>query len=272
MNKTINALERGLTVLRSLEEDTGKSLAEIHLATGIPKASLLRILDTLEKSRFAWRAIGDGRYRRSIALSTRRQLDEKTTRIAEIAAPYLEQLQRKVIWPSDILVYRDGNLQLVETSRRQSNLGLNMYRIGFRVDMFLSAPGRAYLAFCSEAERTAIISRAQATPPTIARSRAVLANELDDILAETRRLGYGSRDPLFGGSEANINEIDDGLDAIAVPIRRADDVLACMNLVWPRKYKLKTKIVTDHLGDLLETAKSIADACQTDAHVSPSET
>ena len=77
MTKTINSLERGLAVLRSLEEDTGKSLAELHQATGIPKASLLRILGTLEKSQFAWQAIGDGRYRRSISLATRRRLDER---------------------------------------------------------------------------------------------------------------------------------------------------------------------------------------------------
>ena len=261
MTKTINSLERGLAVLRSLEEDTGKSLAELHQATGIPKASLLRILGTLEKSQFAWQAIGDGRYRRSISLATRRRLDERNTRIAEIAAPYLEQLQRKVIWPSDILVFRDGNLQLVETSRRQSNLGLQVYRIGFRVDMFLSAPGPAYLAYCSEAEREAIIARARENPPIIARSRAVLANELADVLAATRRLGYASRDPQFGGSEADISEFDDGLDAIAVPIRRDDQVLACMNLVWPRKYKLKAKIVADHLDDMLETAQAIAEAC-----------
>lgn len=264
MTKTINALERGLSVLRSLEEDTGKSLAEIHQATGIPKASLLRILETLEKNRFAWRAIGDGRYRRSISLTARRRQDETTTRIAEIAAPYLEQLQRKVIWPSDILVYRDGNLQLVETSRRHSNLGLQVYRIGFRVDLFLSAPGRAYLAFCPEAERQAILTRAAEQPPPTARSRAVLAHELNDILAETRRLGYASRDPLFGGSETDIREFDDGLDAIAVPICRDAQVVACMNLVWPRKYKLKAKIVADHLSDLQETAQAIGAACASD--------
>ncbi len=45
--KTINALERGLDVLRKLNERHGQSLAELHAATGIPKPSLLRILDTL---------------------------------------------------------------------------------------------------------------------------------------------------------------------------------------------------------------------------------
>lgn len=272
MTKTIHALERGLAVLRCLDEDAGKSLAELHRATGIPKASLLRILETLEENRFAWRAIGDGRYRCSISLVPRRHLDEATARIAEVAAPHLECLQRKVIWPSDILVYRSGRLELVETSRRHSNLGLKLYRIGYQVDMFLSAPGRAYLAFCTADERAGIMARARENPPPIARSRAVLAGELDGILVETRRLGYASRDSRFGGGDVDMGVFDDGLDAIAVPIRRGEQVLACMNLVWPRKYRLRAKIVADHLGDLLAAAETIAKACSTEEVVSLSET
>jgi IclR family mhp operon transcriptional activator len=33
-----------------------------------------------------------------------------------------------------------------------------------------------------------------------------------------------------------------------------------MNLVWPRKYKLKAQIVAEHLADLQETAAAIAAA------------
>jgi len=34
-----------------------------------------------------------------------------------------------------------------------------------------------------------------------------------------------------------------------------------MNLVWPRKYRLKNKIVREHLADLQNTAALIAAAC-----------
>jgi IclR family mhp operon transcriptional activator len=163
--KTINALERGLDVLRKLDERHGQSLAELHAATGIPKPSLLRILDTLEASGFAWRAIGDGRYRRRFALILRPSLADELLAIGEIAAPFLESLRRKVIWPSDVLVFRDFRMELVETSRRQSTLGVAMYPLGYRVEMFLSAPGRAYLAFCSDAEREAVLADAALNPP-----------------------------------------------------------------------------------------------------------
>ena len=255
---TINALERGLLVLRQLEESRGQSLAEIHRATGIPKPSLLRILETLEKSRFVWRAIGDGCYRRSISLATRRPLDLSSLQIAESAAPTLEALQRKLIWPSDILIRRGHQLEVIESSRRQSNLGLTRYNIGFLVDMFVSAPGRAYLAWCSDAERADIVELAGRNPSPIRRSRDILAHELPGLIEETRRQGFGGRDPQFGGAALEIDEFDDGLDAIAVPILRGAQVIACINLVWPRKYNLRSRIVHDHLADLQQAAAEIA--------------
>ena len=259
--KTINALERGLDVLRKLDERHGQSLAELHAATGIPKPSLLRILDTLEASGFAWRAIGDGRYRRRFALILRPSIADELLAIGEIAAPFLENLRRKVIWPSDVLVFRDFRMELVETSRRQSTLGVAMYPLGYRVEMFLSAPGRAWLAFCSDAERETVLADAALHPPMLQRSRDLLRSGLADILDETRRLGYASRDPLFGGADdKDISVIDDRLDAIAVPLMAGGRVLATMNLVWPRKYRLKEQIVREHLADLQETAASIAAA------------
>ena len=259
--KTINALERGLDVLRKLDERHGQSLAELHAATGIPKPSLLRIIDTLEASGFAWRAIGDGRYRRRFALILRPSIADELLAIGEIAAPFLENLRRKVIWPSDVLVFRDFRMELVETSRRQSTLGVAMYPLGYRVEMFLSAPGRAWLAFCSDAERETVLADAALHPPMLQRSRDLLRGGLADILDETRRLGYASRDPLFGGADdKDISVIDDRLDAIAVPLMAGGRVLATMNLVWPRKYRLKEQIVREHLADLQETAASIAAA------------
>jgi IclR family mhp operon transcriptional activator len=38
-----------------------------------------------------------------------------------------------------------------------------------------------------------------------------------------------------------------------------------MNLVWPRKYKLKAQIVAEHLADLQEAAAAIAAAASQSA-------
>lgn len=260
--RTVRALERGLQLLRALDDDQGRSLHELHAATGMAKPTLLRLLTTLEQQGFAWRAIGDGRYRRKMSLSEAPRGTERLRALAKVAGPHLERLQLKAIWPSDLLVVRNNRLLAVETSRRRSGLALNFYPIGFEVDMLLSAPGRAYLAWCSDKERERVLAHLGRRPPANPRSREVLHGELAVLLNRTRVQGYGARDPLFGGSEKPMAEFDDGLDAIAVPVLHGTRVLACINLVWMRKYGLRSRIVRDHLDDLKATAADIGAAAE----------
>ncbi|WP_018993014.1 helix-turn-helix domain-containing protein [Aromatoleum toluclasticum] len=259
--KSIRALERGLEVLQLLRQSEGRSLQQLHDATGLPKPTLLRILHTLEQAGIAWRAIHDGLWRRAIALPAAQRPPEATQRLAELAAPHLAALQRKALWPSDLLVYKDYMMELAESSRRLSGLSLNpRYHLGYRVDLFLSAPGRAWLAFCTQAQRNDVMAHYRTHPPENPRSAIVLRREIDAILDETRRQGYAVRDAIFGGGVEDISEFDDGLDAIAVPVLAADGVQGCINMIWPRRYGLRAKVVEAHLGDLQATAAAIAAA------------
>ncbi|MBN8441505.1 MAG: helix-turn-helix domain-containing protein [Thauera sp.] len=258
--KSIRALERGLEVLRLLQQHEGRSLQQLYEASGLPKPTLLRILHTLEQADLAWRAIHDGQWRRGVSLQTGDRPPERALRLAEIAAPHLAAMQRKALWPSDLLIYSDFKMELAESSRRLSGLAMNpRYRIGYRVDLFLSAPGRAWLAFCSDEERAAVFAHYHAHPPENARSALVFRRELPAVLDETRRQGYAVRDAIFGGSELDISEFDDGFDAIAVPILAPTGVPGCINLVWPRRYGLRAKVVEAHLEDLKATARAIAE-------------
>lgn len=261
MTKPIRALERGLDVLHLLRQHEGRSLQQLHEASALPKPTLLRILHTLEAGGLAWRAIYDGQWRCSVMLTLGVRPPERFLRLAELAAPHLAALQRKALWPSDLLIYNDYRMELAESTRRLSGLSMNTrYSLGYRVDLLLSAPGRAWLAFCADEERADALRHYRAHPPANARGRAVLAHEIDAILAETRAQGYAVRDALFGGSEDDIAVFDDGFDAIAVPILAGTQVPGCINLVWPRRYGLRAKVVEAHLEDMRATARAIAES------------
>ena len=60
--KTISSLERGLRVLKALEEMRAASLHDLHQVTGIPKASLIRILHTCNKEGLVWQRLADGAF------------------------------------------------------------------------------------------------------------------------------------------------------------------------------------------------------------------
>lgn len=258
--KAIRVLQRAAEVLRSLERRPGSSLAELHADTGMPKATLLRLLGTLESEHMVWRAMADGRYRARVSIGRPARADQRHLHIAEAAAPHLTALRRRVVWPSDLTVRKGHYMMLIETSRRESSLAMHSDAIGFRIDMVVTAVGRAYLAFCPEAERERLLAHMRARP-----GRHPGCAQLDDpavrkALAQTRERGYGVRDPRFGGLGWLSDEEDDKLAAIAAPVMSGASVIACINIVWPRRLHTEAEIARRYLGELQRTADSIAKA------------
>ena len=96
-SETMRGLERGLQVLGALETNPISSLHELHLATGISKPSLLRILHTLERFGLVSRRLGDGRYRASTNLTRIPRRQVRYDRVAEAAAPVLDRLCQRIL-------------------------------------------------------------------------------------------------------------------------------------------------------------------------------
>jgi len=261
--KSIRVLQRAAHVLRALERRPGSALAELHADTGIPKPTLLRLLGTLESERMVWRAMADGRYRTRVSIGRPVLAGHKELWLAEIAASHLTALRRRVVWPSDLTVRQGYFMKLIETSRRESSLAMHRDAIGFRIDMVVSAVGRSYLAFCPEPERERILMHLRKHPARYPNSAMLDARSVQRALAQTRERGYGVRDPRFGGLGWLSEEDDDKLAAIAVPVMRRNGVLACINIVWPRRFNTEAEIARRYLGQLRDAAAAIAAATAT---------
>ena len=96
--KSIRALARGLTVLRLLQQSGGMSLNDLYRASGLPKATLLRILLTLEEEGLIWQRIADNAYLASHLVHRSFSGTEDERLFAELASPLLERLTRRVRW------------------------------------------------------------------------------------------------------------------------------------------------------------------------------
>ncbi|HVL36123.1 MAG TPA: IclR family transcriptional regulator C-terminal domain-containing protein [Burkholderiales bacterium] len=247
--KRIAALARGLEVLRAVYGRPGASLHELHGATGLAKATLLRALRTLEDRGFVARRLADGAY-----LPVPLAAAAAPSPIAEAAGPALETLARTIAWPTDLGV-RDGRSMVVlESNRRLSPIRVNRQALGARPHMLWSAMGRAYLAFCPPAEREEILAllRASNAPEDrVARDRRAL----DRLLGETRARGYGVRDPRYGVLDVGRAR---QVSAIAVPVRRGESVAACLNCVWLVDVLDEAAVVERHLPALQAAASDIA--------------
>lgn len=256
--KTIRALDRGLDVLAFLQGARAASLHDMHLATGLPKATLIRIIATLDKRGLIWQRIADGAYLPSHLLTARSSDAASEERLAEVASTVLAQLCREVNWPSILAVPRLDHMVVLETNAPRSYFHhIPLGPVGFRVNMLRSATGRAYLAFCNDSEREAILQRLRASADA-SHALARRPRLLEQMLEETRRQGYGARADDFGGHfDLTRKGWDDGRDSIAVPIRAGDEVVACVNLTWIHKVVGRRPVVDQCLPALQQAAVTI---------------
>ena len=260
--KTIRSLERGLEVMTILQEVGPASLKEIYNISGLPRPTLLRILRTLDSAGLVRRGIGDGLYRNSFRLEKMVAKLDETDRLAEIAAPVIDKLCRKIFWPSDLAVLstKGPYMTLKETSRPSSPFLLNHDQIGHQVNLVLSAVGRAYLAHCSLTEFEILIGQLKATGLPENQFQPNREN-FDKILETVRRKGYAIRDSSFGGGQPPFrSQYDDGLDAIAVALTYEGGVIGCLTIAWVRKAASIEEITRDYLKILQSTAREIIDA------------
>jgi IclR family transcriptional regulator, mhp operon transcriptional activator len=257
-SETIRGLERGLQVLHALQANPIASLHEIHLATRISKPSLLRILNTLEHAGYVSRRLVDGHYRISAFVRVGRKRD-RYDRVAEAAAPVLDRLCQKVRWPSDLMVPAGDHMERRETNQPYSPFFVHPWyrdRVGQHVGWLLTGVGRAYLAFCPEQERERILERlrrSEKLDDRLARDPKRLAQ----IFAEVRERGYATRDPIFRGGHYGQPPFDDGLAAIAVPLRDRKRVHASVNILWTRTAFTVEEFAARHLSDLQSAAAEI---------------
>jgi IclR family transcriptional regulator, mhp operon transcriptional activator len=260
-SETIRGLERGIQVLQVLQANPISSLHEIHVATGIPKPSLLRILATLERASLISRRLVDGRYRISAFAGVARKRD-RHDRVAEAAAPALHLLCQKVLWPSDLMVPAGDHMERRETSEPYSPFSVSpthRSRVGQAVGWLLTGVGRAYLAYCPDEERERILERLRKSgkpEDRLARD----PKRLSRILAETRQRGYGVRDSIFVGGTYGSPPRDDGLAAIAVPLVDRTRVHGSINILWIRTAFTVDEFAARHLADLQAAAAEIVES------------
>lgn len=229
MTKLIRSLTRGIEVIDAMNRsDSPMSLHEIHLTTGLDRATLLRILATLEDAGWVHKGIADNRYRMTYQMHELGMKVSIHDALAQIAAPILERLQSDLVWPSDIAVYNGSSMEIVETTRKKTPFVINREIMTAKPDMLQSAIGRVYLAFCPEEERLAILKRLRkldSKEGEIARKE----EQVNQMLEHIQNKGYAERKPGYWDVLADYGG---QVSAIAVPVMLMDEVQATINLVW----------------------------------------
>ena len=247
LSDPLRGVVRTLEVLRAVNDDPGAGVSALAQRTRIPRPSLYRILETLcELGYVQRRADGEGYAPTMLVRSLSDGFNDETW-VRAAALPVMEALQKEIVWPTDIASFFDGAMYLRETTRRHSPLTIDTARVGLRLPMLRSATGRAYLAFCSDAERAAIVDRlrrSRAPEDALARDDRYVSN----LVTMTCRKGYGERH----------GEIFPKTGAIAVPVMHGKRVLCCLNISFIASALTPAEAAVRYLEPLNAAARKIA--------------
>jgi IclR family mhp operon transcriptional activator len=242
----VNSLHRGLTILRAIN-DGHLQVREISAATKLPKSTIARMLETLVAGGYVVQDGQKGYHVTARVLTLSRGYNAHEF-LLKAAKPVLEELRKHQIWPSDLAVFDQDAMVVLDTGRDPGTLSLNR-TIGSRLPVLVTALGRAFLGFSDDelVDRT-LSCLAKSTNPFDAPAKSAAA--MRRVLAQVRRQGYATGD----------REYQRTTRTLAVPILVNSAPVASLNImVVPGAMRME-QLVKNLLPALSVAAKTIGTA------------
>lgn len=256
MTELYRGIERALAVLTALNRSNSSSVTELSRRTSISRPALYRILGVLVEAGYVRRRSDDRTYCPTSKVRTLSDGFRDDTSIYEIAAPILAALQREVVWPTDLAVYRGDRLELLETTRRQSPFVIDDLVAGGQLSsIFTTALGLAFLAHARPAERDAIIERYATKHPELASQEEHGAGQLLRTLDTVRAQRFAWR---YRGSVKETG-------TIAVAVLQDGYAVASIGITFIAAALSVSEVVKRHLASLEEAAHAIGSALEAGA-------
>ena len=251
----VRALIRGLKILRHVNAIGDARPGEIARALGIPRASVYRLIQTLEEEGYVVMSPTSNRVRVTRLAASLGDGFAITSRICQLAGPLFSRYAPRVVWPLVISIYENAAMVIQETTHGRSPLSIDRGMIGYRLPMLRTAAGRCYLGHCGARERELILEHVRRLDDR--EDRPFLEHRyLGPMLDEVGARGLAVRDA---------GEFRTQTASIAVPIMASGTVAAALSVIWIRSAMTVEKALTTLETPLREVAASISAALDAEA-------
>ena len=248
----VQSVCRALDVLRTVNRLRIASVQAIHEATGFPKPTIVRMLETLTSEGYVARDNMCGGYWVTSRVHELTSGHQGISQIIEAARPFAVELTRSLKWPIGIGALDGDAVAIKFWTGAISPWAHTNTVLGLRPDLEWTAMGRAHLAFCPDDERERHLARLRADPqrcfgePEEFRLRA--------ILRQVRADGFATRDPKTAPYRTT---------TLAMPIREGETVHALISISFFTTALAKCEIAEKIVAPLRATTKLIEDTIVT---------
>jgi IclR family transcriptional regulator, mhp operon transcriptional activator len=237
----IEPVRRSFAVLEALSRRRTSTLSVLVEETALPRPTVVRMLHTLAALGYAQRVSRQQGYRltdRVLGLSgSIRFVDH----LVDAALPHMSRFTSEHGWPLYLATLSYGAITIRHSTAPESPMSFESAGLNTRRSVLLSALGRAWLAFCPEDERRAILRDIGGLAP---RQEAALLGALQRI----RRVGYA-----FTATPRPMR-----IHGMAVPIRSGARMLGSLSMRFPRSAMTEEEVAQRFSRRLAALARAIA--------------
>jgi IclR family mhp operon transcriptional activator len=178
------------------------------------------------------RGLSDGRYRINITIP--RPGDAtfvgRVASLVRAAAPHLVDLTHSIGWPTDLHIFHQGRMQIIETTHALSPFESGKPHIyDLELNVFAAASGIAYLSTLNNDQIRTLIRQFEVDDRLSLAAYRISEFRLFKEVDRARRTNFGRR--LV--SQSGLGKFD----AVAVPIRSGVQGVGAISVWWPRTYR-----------------------------------
>ncbi|MBX6383350.1 MAG: IclR family transcriptional regulator [Microbispora sp.] len=216
----VQSVDRALTILKLLARDGELGVSELAARLGVHRSTAFRLVATLESHDLVEQDSERGRYRLGVGVvrlagATSARLD--LVRESRAVTPALARTVGETV---NVAVLAGREALYVDQVAGPSALQLHNW-VGQRIPLHATSNGKVLLAHAPAALCDEVIA---AGLPALAARTVTDPRRLREELAEVRRRGYATA----------VDELEDGLTAVAAPILGADgSVIASLSASGP---------------------------------------
>ncbi|WP_073134323.1 IclR family transcriptional regulator domain-containing protein [Muricoccus roseus] len=239
----VQSVLRALSILKELNRQRSTTVEELYRATGLPKPTIMRLLNTLTVAGLATKASRGLGYQVTSDVLSLSAGYHGGPLVAEAGRPWAADLTRRLRWPAAIAVLDGARMAISVSTIADSAVSPFHSTVGSHLSLVTRALGRAYLAWCPDAERRILLRMLAAsadpedTPPNLERV-------IRGIVAIARQQGYAQRDPKVEPRSS---------DTVAVPISLGGSVAGTIGLSYFRS-AVNHRVLTEELVPALKEA------------------
>jgi DNA-binding IclR family transcriptional regulator len=237
----VQSVDRALSIMEILARDGWSGVSEMARELDVHRSTVSRLLGTLERRGIVEQHPASQKYRLGFAIVRLADGVRGTQPVTEVARPTCERLSMELDETVNLAVLDDGEVVNIDQTNLSSAI-IAVDWVGHRGPLHATASGKVFLAF-----------GAPVTPLAEPLER-VTRHTLTDLaslradLALVRQRGYSVTE----------GELEEGLNAVAAPVRDAEGEVVAAIVVSGPEYRVTAERIAEIGGSVGRAAAAVS--------------